>query len=71
MLEFLILSLSLYALASTVFGVFFFLSLRKIKNKYRVDPSYETQLMFADLMRGNALFHIERVEPQNIFLRRD
>ncbi len=69
-MEFLAVVLALYGFVVTPVTIYFYLARKKLLKKYQIDPSYETQLMFADLMRGHALFHIERVEPQNVFLRR-
>lgn len=44
--------------------------LESLKKKYEQNPSYETQLMMADILSGNALFRIERLETQNLFIRR-
>lgn len=41
-----------------------------LKKKYEQNPSYETQLMMADLLSGNGLFKIERIETENLFYRR-
>jgi hypothetical protein len=69
-MEFLAVVLALYGFAVSVVAILLFFSRKSLIKKYQVNPGYETQLMFADLMRGHALFHIERVEPQNVFLRR-
>ncbi len=67
---YLLYALALFSVLSLTLSLYFFISLQKLKHKYLTNPSLETSLMFADLMRGNAMFHIERVEPENIFLRR-
>lgn len=38
-----------------------------LKKKYELNPSYESQLMLAELLSGNGLFKIERIETQNLF----
>lgn len=42
-----------------------------LKNKFRDNPSYETQLMLADMFKGDSFFHIERIPPESFLLRRD
>ena len=45
--------------------------LDSLKTKFKSNPSYETQLFMADMLRGDVLFHIERVPPESVFIRRD
>jgi hypothetical protein len=49
----------------------FQLQLKSLQNKFKDNPSYETQQFMADLLRGDVLFHIERVAPESVFIRRD
>lgn len=57
--------------------IFLYLSLKKSKSKieelefrFKANPSYEQQQFLADLLRGNALFLITRIAPEDVLLRR-
>ena len=41
-----------------------------LQNKHQLNPSYETQLAIADLLSGNNLFRIERIDTEDLLLRR-
>ena len=44
--------------------------LKALKTKFKLNPSYETQLFMADMLRSGALFHIERLPPEDVLIRR-
>lgn len=43
---------------------------RALEEKFQKNPSYECQQLLANLLSGHALFHIETIDPENIFIRR-
>jgi hypothetical protein len=38
--------------------------------KYELNPSYDCQLLLAQIMSGDGLFRIEAIDATNIFIRR-
>lgn len=42
----------------------------ELQQKFQKNPSYECQQLLANLLSGHALFHIETIDPENIFIRR-
>lgn len=42
----------------------------ELTKKHQLSPSYETQLMMAELLTGNSLFRIERIDTEDLLLRR-
>jgi hypothetical protein len=40
------------------------------QERYRSNPGYDCQQMMADLLSGQGLFRIERIERENLFLFR-
>ena len=45
--------------------------LSNLKNKFKSNPSYESQLLMADILNGHMLFHIERIPPESVLIKRD
>ncbi len=41
-----------------------------LQTKYQVNPSYDCQVFMADVMAGQGLFKIERVDREDLFLFR-
>ena len=41
-----------------------------LKRKHELNPSYDCQVAIGELLMGTALFKIERIDSENIFLRR-
>lgn len=65
------------ALLSSSFTLLYFLKYRKaskaledLQHKFKISPSYETQLFMADMLRSGVLFHIERLPPEDVLIRR-
>lgn len=44
--------------------------LTELSKKYKLNPDYDSQLILADLLSGEGLFRIERVERENLFYLR-
>lgn len=67
-------ALSLWFIALSIFfGVRYFKlrdELHELKTKFKANPSYETQLFMADMLRSGSLFHIERIAPEDVLIRR-
>lgn len=64
----------LYLFSAVLTGVCVYVYRRKVLNriseleeKFKLNPSYETQLMLADLLSGKGLFKIERLDTENLF----
>ena len=46
---------------------------RKLKDlefKFKANPSMESQMLLADLLHGDALFHVSRIAPEDVLIRR-
>ena len=54
------------AVSTGCFSYLYFTLLRRSKE----NPNFETQLIISDMLRGNALVRIERISPEDIYLRR-
>lgn len=50
-------------------GVFCYLWLA-LRRHLKDNPDHHTQLILSDMMRGNALLRIERIAPEDVYLRR-
>lgn len=70
MILYLLLVTAFLLLLSSVTATYLFFKYNSLKNKHLKNPNAETQLMMADLLSGNHLFRIERIDTENLFLRR-
>lgn len=43
---------------------------KELEFKFKANPSFETQQLLSDLLRGDALFHISRIAPEDVLIRR-
>lgn len=43
---------------------------KEIEERYRINPGYDAQMVLADILSGQGLFKIERIERENLFLFR-
>ena len=44
--------------------------LSALQEKYRLNPSYDAQLVLGELLTGAGLFRVERIESENLFYLR-
>lgn len=67
-------ALTLWFISLSIFFGFKYFKLKDelsaLKEKFRANPSYETQLFMADMLRNGSLFHIERIAPEDVLIRR-
>lgn len=54
------------AAASMLFAYLYF----TLRHKIKENPDHATQLILSDIFAGTALIRVERVAPENIYLRR-
>ena len=54
------------AVSTAIFSFLYYSILKKTKD----NPDYKTQLILSDMFRGNAIIRVERVAPEDLFLRR-
>jgi hypothetical protein len=43
---------------------------REFEDRFKTNPSYDCQMVLADMLSGNGLFRIERIERENLFYHR-
>lgn len=65
-----ILLLSAISITTSGISLYFYLKHRLLVKKLNENPSFETQMILADLMRSGSLLRLERVAPEHFFLRR-
>jgi uncharacterized protein YneF (UPF0154 family) len=68
-MEVILLSVLISALPSIVAATFYY-KYRSITKELHKNPSYETQMILADLMTNGTLLRVERVPPEHVYLRR-
>lgn len=59
------------ASGSTLWALWLHKSLKDIKRHLKDNPDFQTQLVLSDMMQAGSLVRIERIPPENVYLRRN
>lgn len=68
--------ISLIIILSAALAVCFFylLAIKRqyftLRNKYKINPDYDCQVMMADMLSGDGLYKFERLDTKNLFYHR-